>query len=134
MKKVLIKYKHFILYTVFGALTTLVNIASYWLFAHLLRLGVMPSTILAWILAVAFAYITNRRFVFDSKTNDTAGVIKEIFSFFSLRLATGIFDWLSMFIFVDLLHFNDIAIKFAANIVVIVLNYIFGKLVIFKSG
>ena len=65
MKKYLGKYKHYILYIIFGVLTTLVNIVTYYL-AHKI-LPVMPSTVLAWILAVLFAYVTNRQFVFESQ-------------------------------------------------------------------
>lgn len=60
-------------------------------------------------------------------------ILKEILSFFACRLATGVVDWGCMFIFVDLLHLNDVIIKAGANVLVIVLNYIASKLVIFKN-
>lgn len=60
------KYKDIIPYGIFGVLTTLVNVIVYWTSARLLGLGVMPSTVIAWILAVLFAYITNRKWVFHS--------------------------------------------------------------------
>ena len=94
----------------------------------------MASTIIAWVLAVLFAYVTNRKWVFHSDAFTTSDVIKEIVSFFVCRLATGLIDWASMFIFVDLLHLNDVAVKTIANIVVIVLNYLASKLVIFKHN
>ena len=126
------KYKDLIPYTVFGILTTLVNIVSYWVFAHLFLLPVMASTVIAWILAVFFAYITNRKWVFHSKAVESKAIIKEMSSFFICRLATGFIDWACMFIFVDLLHLNDIVIKVLANIIVVVLNYLGSKFVIFK--
>ena len=132
IRKLYDKYKAIIPYAIFGVLTTLVNIVAYWIMAHPLNMGVMPSTIVAWVAAVLFAYFTNRKWVFHSEANSTKTIVKEILSFFLCRIATGIVDWGCMFIFVDKLHFNDAIIKTAANVLVIVLNYIASKLVIFK--
>lgn len=132
LRKIYKKYKDIIPYAIFGVLTTLVNIVVYWLMAHPLGMGVMISTIFAWIGAVLFAYLTNRKWVFHSEATTVFEIVKEIISFFTCRLATGIVDWLCMFIFVDMLHFNDVMIKFTANVVVIVLNYVASKLIIFK--
>ena len=126
------KYKDIIPYGVFGVLTTLVNIVSYWILAHPFDLSVMVSTVLAWILSVLFAYLTNRKWVFYSEASTREEIGKEIVSFFSCRLATGILDWACMFIFADLCGFNDVLIKCAANVLVIILNYVASKLVIFR--
>lgn len=126
------KYKDILLYGIFGVLTTVVNIATYWLAAHPLGLSVMVSTVIAWIAAVLFAYVTNRKWVFHSQAQGTKEIVQEIVSFFACRLATGVVDWACMFIFVDLLHFNDVIIKADANVLVIILNYVASKLVIFK--
>ena len=127
------KYKDLIPYAFFGVCTTLVNVISYWFFAHVLRQGVMLSTIFAWILAVLFAYVTNRRWVFHSEAKTSKEILKEIISFFGCRLATGILDWACMFIFVKRLEWNDVVIKIVANILVIIINYIASKFVIFKK-
>ena len=127
------KYKDIIPYGIFGVLTTLVNVIVYWASARLLGLGVMSSTVIAWILAVLFAYITNRKWVFHSTAVTAAEIRKEIISFFVCRLATGVLDWACMFIFVDLLRLYDVAIKVLANILVIILNYVASRLVIFKK-
>ncbi len=127
------KYKDVIPYAIFGVLTTLVNIASYWLCAHALGMPVMASTIIAWILAVLFAYVTNRKWVFLSEAKGRRAIVKEMLSFFVCRLATGVVDWACMFLFVDVLHWNDVLIKTGANILVIALNYIASKLIIFKK-
>ena len=132
LKKLYSKYKDVLAYLVFGVFTTLINIITYWLMAYKLHQIVMVSTIVAWVVAVFFAYITNRKWVFHSECKDIKGIVKEISAFFSCRLATGIVDWLCMFVFVDLIKINDIVIKILANIVVIVLNYIASKLIIFK--
>lgn len=126
------KYKDIVPYAVFGVLTTVVNIAAYWVSAHLINLGVMCSTMIAWFLAVLFAYITNRKWVFHSEETTLSGIRKEVLSFFTCRFATGVVDWLCMFIFVDMIGLNDVVIKTLANIAVIILNYVASKLVIFK--
>lgn len=131
MRQLLDKYRDVIPYIVFGVCTTMVNIAAYWICSHLLELSVMPSTVIAWILAVLFAYLTNRKWVFNSEANGLTSVLKEIFLFFGCRLATGFVDWSIMLLFVDWLLFNDMIVKTCANIVVIILNYIASKLIIF---
>lgn len=133
VKKLYSKYKDVVFYLFFGVCTTAVNIAAYWLAAHPLHLGTMPSTIIAWVLAVAFAYITNRKWVFYSSASGTKEILAEMGSFFACRLATGGVDWLCMLVFVDFMGLNDMVIKFAANVIVIVLNYVASKLVIFRS-
>ena len=131
MKQYIGKYRHYILYIIFGVLTTIVNIVTYY-FAHLL-LPVMPSTVIAWILAVLFAYVTNRQFVFESQAKTKQEIIKEIISFFSARLLTGLLDVAIMFVFVDCLKMNDMLIKVLSNIIVIVLNYVLSKLFVFRK-
>lgn len=126
------KYKDVIPYAFFGVLTTVVNMVVYWVAAYPLGLSVMGSTVIAWITAVLLAYVTNRKWVFHSQAEGIKEIVQELVSFFACRLATGVVDWACMFIFVDLLHFNDVIIKAAANVLVIILNYVASKLVIFK--
>ncbi|MCI9077534.1 MAG: GtrA family protein [Lachnospiraceae bacterium] len=128
-----VKYKEVILYLVFGGLTTLVNIISYAVFAHILNMGTVAGTSWAWLISVIFAYITNKIFVFESKTDTFVLLFKECVSFFGCRLATGVMDVAIMYLSVDLLHFNDIVMKIVSNVLVIILNYIFSKLFIFKK-
>lgn len=71
------KYKDIIPYAVFGVLTTVVNVAVYWLASHILMVEVMPSTLLAWLLAVLFAYLTNRKWVFYSEASTNSAIIKK---------------------------------------------------------
>lgn len=127
------KYKDVFFYLVFGVLTTLVNIVVYWAAVHVIGMGVMAGTVLAWALSVLFAYVTNRTFVFHSTASGRQEILKEIASFFACRLGTGVADWAIMFVFVTVLHFNDMAVKILANIIVIVLNYVLSKFVIFKK-
>lgn len=127
-----LKYKEMVLYLVFGGLTTLVNIVTYALFAYVFNMGTVASTALAWIVSVIFAYITNKIFVFESKTDSLAMAVTECVSFFGCRLATGVMDVAIMYLSVDLLHFNDIVMKIVSNVFVVILNYIFSKLFIFR--
>lgn len=133
INKIFNKYKKIIMYLFFGVCTTLVNIISYFIMSHILNMSVMFSTIVAWILAVLFAYFTNRKWVFDSKAITKQEIIRELVSFFACRLATGIVDWLCMFIFVEKLGFNDLIIKIISNIIVIILNYVASKLIVFTD-
>lgn len=134
VKQLLVKYKDIILYGIFGVLSTVVNIVSYWAFAHPFGIGTMLSTVLAWLLTVSFVYLTNRKWVFHSSASTMKEYLKEIIAFFSCRIATGVLDWACMFVFVTLLSFHDVMIKALANILVIILNYIASKLIIFKHS
>lgn len=133
VEQVFIKYKDIVLYTFFGVCTTIVNILSYWICAHILHISVMLSAVIAWFAAVLFAYLTNRKWVFSSNANSKHEILKEISFFYAMRLATGVIDWLGMYVLVDLMHLSDMIIKVILNVVVIVLNYIASKLLIFKK-
>lgn len=134
IRKLYEKYKDVVFYLFFGVCTTAVNVVAYWAAAHPLHFGTMPSTILAWVLAVAFAYITNRKWVFHSNASGIKEIVREIGSFFACRLATGGVDWVCMLVFVEFMGLNDVVIKFLANVVVIVLNYAASKMIIFRTG
>ena len=127
------KYQDKILYLVFGALTTAVNTGVFWLCAHLLDVPVLPATMIAWFIAVLFAYLTNRKWVFHSEASAGKECFRECVSFFLCRLGTGILDWVLMYLLVDRLHFNDLVVKVCVNILVIILNYAASKLLIFRK-
>jgi putative flippase GtrA len=122
------------LYLFFGGCTTLVNILCYSLFTKIIGINYLISNVIAWIIAVSFAYITNKLFVFNSKTNEVSSILIEILSFFTFRLLTGIMDMGIMWVSIDILHFNDLVMKVISNIIVIIMNYIFSKLFIFKKN
>ena len=130
MKELLMKYKEIIMYLVFGVLTTVVNIVVYFLSAVLLHINYLISNALAWFLSVLFAYITNRKYVFESSSQN---ILKEAVSFFSSRLATGILDMVLMWLFVYFNVVNDVIAKVIVNVIVVVLNYVLSKLVVFKG-
>ncbi len=89
VKELISKYKDVIPYLFFGVCTTLVNVVSYWILSHPLDAGVMTATVIAWLLAVLFAYITNRKWVFESRTSGLNQIVKEMFSFFSVSFGYG---------------------------------------------
>jgi len=126
-------------YLVFGALSTVVNIVVagltyYVVFASLAEeLKVNLSTIIAIIAAWIFAYVTNKLYVFESKTETRKDLIKEIISFIGCRIITAIVEVIFMNIFVTKLQFNYMLMKIISNIIVIILNFIFSKLLIFKN-
>lgn len=127
------KYQSFISYAVFGVLTTVVNIVTYSVCYNKLGIGNTLSNVIAWILAVAFAYVTNKLWVFDSKSWKWSVLRREILAFVSCRLATGILDIVIMFVCVDLMDWPAMIMKVLSNVLVIVLNYVFSKLIIFKK-
>lgn len=134
IKQLYNKHKDFISYAFWGIFTTIVNTVVYCFFADVFHLAVIPSAILAWFFAVLFAYLTNRKWVFHSQASTKSEVFKEIIAFYTCRIATGIVDWLCMFVFVDLIHLNDLLIKVAANILVILLNFVASKIFVFKQN
>ena len=133
MKALLEKYRGLILYVVFGVLTTAINIAVYALCYRVLRLPNVPSNVIAWILAVLFAFVTNKLYVFESKSLERGTVMRELLSFVGARLATGLLDLAVMFVGVDLLHGPDLVFKVGSNVLVIILNYVLSKLIVFRK-
>lgn len=136
IKNTYLKYKEIINYLIFGVLTTLVSLVTYYLLVYTILNPNKPielqiANIISWITCVTFAYITNRKYVFNSKDKN---IFKEIIKFYSSRLSTLFIDMLIMFIFVTKLNFNDKIIKIIVQIIIIILNYILSKLLVFKKN
>ena len=127
--------KEVILYIVFGVLTTLVSLVTYKLCVVTFlnaenALQLQIANIIAWIVSVAFAYVTNMKFLFESKNSNK---LQEASKFVTSRIATLLMDMLIMFIGVTLLKFNDGIIKLISQVVIIVANYVFSKIFVFKK-
>ena len=120
-------------YLVFGALSTVVNIVVYSLLYYIFHIENGVSNVIAWIAAATFAYITNKIYVFESKTKNAKEFVKEIVYFYGCRLLTLAVDQGIMILTVDKWGWNALLMKILANIVVIILNYIFSKILIFKK-
>lgn len=133
MSELLRKLKPIVNYGFFGVLTTLVNVAVYFVFYEKMGISNLISTIIAWILSVLFAFVTNKLFVFNSKSWQRNLVIAEAIKFLGCRGGTGIIEVGMMVLFVDMLHFSGTIMKLITNFIVIVLNYVLSKLVIFRK-
>lgn len=120
-------------YLLFGGLTTVVNIVTYYLFVTLLHVDYKVATTIAWIVSVLFAYITNKKYVFNSKHSTLTQVFKEFFYFMGFRVLSYFIDIFSMILLVGVMHINDLFAKIAANVIVVVFNYFASKYVIFKK-
>ncbi|MBE6772969.1 MAG: GtrA family protein [Ruminococcaceae bacterium] len=147
IKELIIKYKELIIYVIFGGLTTVVNLVVFTLFGMLLGdERYLITNAIAWFAAVVFAYITNKIWVFESKSWSGKVLLKEIPSFFAARVFSFVLEEAGLFLFVDILSFNEISIKILSfeiggeliakvilAVVVVVVNYVLSKLVIFKK-
>lgn len=133
MKKLLIKYKEYILYVLFGGITAVVNYGVYALCVRVFSLDVVFSNIIAWVFAVMVAFVTNKIWVFESKSWERKIVLKELLEFVAGRLFTMVIETLLLWIFVDKLQVNDLIMKIITNVIVVILNYIFSKFIIFKK-
>lgn len=158
-KEIFRKHRELIMYIIFGVCTTVISFVTYYLFRWIFpdessvpswlswvfnittAFGTESSTalpvILSWIVSVTFAFITNRLFVFESKAKK-AGVLREGVMFYLSRVATLLVDLVIMFLLVDLTGIQNGLYEFAAkvfsNIVVLVLNYVLSKLVVFRAA
>ena len=126
-------FKQIILYGICGVLTTLIDIIAYWAVSRVFGVSVVTSTVIAWLVAVFFAYWSNRKYVFESKATSFFAIIFEAVYFFACRIATGVLDVVIMYLFADLAGLNDVIVKTVSNIIVIILNYVASKMFIFKE-
>ena len=129
------KYKEIITYLIFGVLTTLVSLLVYYGLTFTIinpkdAIMLQVANMLSWVAGVTFAYVTNRKYVFNSKNTN---IKKELVNFVSSRVVTLILDMTIMGVFVTLLGFNDKIIKIISQVLVIIGNYVFSKLFVFKK-
>ena len=140
MKKLFEKYREIIMYLIFGVLTTLVSLISYSLLIKFLPLSITAASAISWVIAVSFAFVTNKQFVFKSRSREKKTVLKELASFFLARGISGIVEiFLPEILFKIGLSFSLFGVKglvskIIVNVIVIILNYIFSKLWVFKKG
>ncbi|MDO0875612.1 GtrA family protein [Carnobacterium divergens] len=128
------KYQEIIGYIIFGVLTTVVNIAVYFFCKDFLELDYKISNAISWLLSVLFAFSTNKFFVFNSKSLKFKIILRELILFFWYRGLSFIIDMILMIVLVSKLEVNDGISKVIVQIIVIILNYIFSKLFIFKDN
>ena len=121
-------------YLFFGVCTMVVNTISYYVCVRWLGFSTIAGTVTAWILAVVFAFVTNKLFVFESRSWKWNIFIKEAVPFFLCRIATGVLDVIIMFVGVDISGLFDLGVKVLANVLVIILNYVASRLLVFRNG
>ena len=126
------KNKSVLLYIFFGGLTTVVSIGSFACCNTFLSINELVSNVISWILAVTFAYITNKNWVFNSDAKGKA-LIKEIIAFFGGRISTLIMEEIILLVFVTWLKFNGLIIKTSAQVLVLIANYFISKILVFKE-
>ena len=135
MQKILNIYKihkQKFLYVFFGLCTTIANFVAYLFASRICDLKPTISTLFAWFIAVSFAYITNRKWVFISNANRAFEITKETLLFYVARIATGIFEVGAMWLFAEVLRLYDIAVKVALIVLITIGNYILNKFVVFR--
>lgn len=126
-------YNEGVTYIIFGILTTLLNFLLYFILTETTGIGAVTSNIIATAASIIFAYITNKIFVFNSKTNSIKETFVELIKFIFARILTGILDTIMIYVGVDVLKANNFLVKTVACIIVIVLNYILSKIIIFSK-
>lgn len=135
IKELYKKYEEIINYLIVGVLTTIVSLATYFICTETFldptkKIELQIANIISWVFAVAFAYFTNRKYVFKSKNKN---MLKEASSFVGSRILSLIMDMFTMFIIVSVLHLNDKIGKLVSQVIVTIANYILSKLFVFKK-
>lgn len=120
-------------YLVFGVLTTVVNYAIYLPCLNLLHLSAAVSNCIAWVAAVAFAFVTNKPFVFGSHDWSLKTVIPELGKFVATRISSGVLETLILFVAVDTMGGNGNIWKLITQVLVIIINYVGSKLLVFRK-
>jgi putative flippase GtrA len=122
-----------ILYLVFGVFTTVVSLGAFWIGGHVFGWHYSLNYVVSQLLAILFAYITNRVWVFHSKAQGIGEIIVEFVKFMAGRAVTFVMGWLILFVAVGLLKQNQDIWNLIQNILVIIFNYVISKLFVFKK-
>ena len=125
--------KEILLYIFFGGMTTIVNFVIYFIFSKIFGVYYLVSNVIAWGGAVIFAYLTNKVWVFESKERGSWQIMKEFILFVGCRVLSGVGETGILFVCVNLLNFGELIGKILASIFVVISNYVFSKLIIFKK-
>ncbi len=147
IKILFIKYKELITYVIFGVLTTVVNFFAFWIFTKIFGEDLyLVNNAIAWVVGVVFAYITNKLFVFESKSWDLKVITKEITGFLGARIFSFLVEEGGMLLFISILGFGgksltllgftitgQFIVKILLAVIVVVMNYIFSKFIIFRK-
>jgi putative flippase GtrA len=127
-------HKGAILYIFFGGITTMVNWISYYVLYAMMGVSNVAANCIAWVLAVAVAFVTNKIWVFESKSLAPGVMLPELVKFVSCRVGTGVVEILLMFVTVDVAGLPAMLMKVLVSVIVLVLNYVFSKALVFKKA
>ena len=133
MVKLFEQYKSVISYLFWGVITTVVNIVVFAILSKNLHLYYQLSNVIAWFVSVLVAYISNKLWVFNSKTTGFKAIMAEAGRFFFMRTTTLILEMIILFIGISLMHGNEIIVKIIDNAIVVISNYAFSKLIVFRE-
>lgn len=133
LKALFFKYYDLITYLVFGVLTTVVNYLVYLPCYNLLALSASVSNMIAWVAAVAFAFLTNKPFVFRSHDWSREVVVPELVKFVGCRVGSGLLETGILLLAVDLLHWDGNIWKLVTSVLVVIINYVGSKVLVFKK-
>ena len=134
IRSLLGRYRELVSYVFWGVMTTAVNYVSYTLLTEILRVHDLAGTGSAWAVSVLFAYFVNKIFVFQSRDWSWRVALRELWQMVASRLFSLGLEVAIMWFFVDTLHCPHLAVKLAANVVVVIVNYALSKWIIFKPG
>ena len=132
MKKLINKYNELIMYGRFGVLTTLINLLTFYVLDKL-GVNVYLNNSIAWVISVLFAFITNKLYVFNSKDTSYKIIAKEGIAFFLARIFSYFVDMFTIFMIFQVMGINKMIAKIISNVIVIIINYLLSKIIIFKK-
>ena len=128
------RHKEMLLYLLFGGLSFLVNVGSFVLLNSAFCMSELLANVIAWIVTVAFVYVTNKIWVFKSNAATKRELAWQLASFFAGRLGTLLLEEVLLLVFITKLGINNVVVKIAAQIVVIVANYLISKIIVFRRN
>ena len=127
------KYREVIVYLITGGITTVINFAVFFVLTNLLDIHYITSNIIAWAAAVIAAFLMNKLIVFDDGDMSGVTIIKQLASFVSFRIVSGAMETGLLYVFVEFMKLNENIVKIVVAVLVVILNYVFSKLIIFKK-
>lgn len=125
-------HKEMLLYLFFGGVSYLLTMITFGLFVVVMKIPDLTANVISWIIVVAFCFFTNSKFVF--RASDKTSIFKQLILFYASRSTTLVTEEIILFIFIEKYGLNSMIVKALAQIVVIIFNYVFSKLVIFKNS
>lgn len=134
MKNSHVNKKELVLYLIFGVLSFIVSMLTYALFNVEMDINELVANVLSWIITVMFAFLTNRVWVFNSHTKGIKLFIMQMVAFYSGRIVTLFIEEMIILVFITWLRFDSMLIKLIAQVIVIILNYLISKLVVFNKS